>query len=101
MKINIAIELSDHVPYQEILNITKSTKEQIEYEYSDKIIDLLEKEIPHMNIDNVYFKLSDTGNESKCFSNYKINEACKYCMQNPENGGNGICMCILGQNDIR
>ena len=101
MKISIAIELSDHIPYQVILDTTKSTKEQIEYDYSDKLIDLLEREIPHMNIDNVIFNISNTGEESQCFYNYRNNKACKDCEQNPDNGGNGICMCILGQQDIR
>lgn len=28
------------------------------------------------------------------------NSACLYCGNNPRNGGNGICHCILGQQAI-
>lgn len=28
------------------------------------------------------------------------NVACRYCSNNPANGGSGICHCILGQNVV-
>lgn len=29
------------------------------------------------------------------------NSACKYCSNNPRNGGSGICHCIMGSPKIR
>ena len=29
------------------------------------------------------------------------NSACKYCSNNPRNGGSGICHCIMGSPEIR
>lgn len=26
----------------------------------------------------------------------QVNDACKYCPNNPNNGGSGVCTCILG-----
>ena len=33
-------------------------------------------------------------------SNAYYNESCRYCSNNPINGGSGICQCILGQPKI-
>lgn len=30
----------------------------------------------------------------------QVNEVCKHCSNNPENGGSGICHCTLGQRAV-
>ena len=27
----------------------------------------------------------------------QVKDACRYCPNNPQNGGSGVCHCVLGQ----
>ena len=33
---------------------------------------------------------------NKDYITNQVQQACKYCPNNPQNGGSGICYCILG-----
>lgn len=59
---------------------------------------------PIQSSDEVIPFITGISTDDEIISKYETwsndNEACKYCNNNPKNGGSGICQCILGTPKI-
>ena len=71
--------------------MSEELKNQLIYEIADELIQKFD-----MEISQEILTIINKHDVNKDYITEQVKDACKFCQNNPNNDGTGVCSCILG-----